>query len=285
MTQMPQYGQRSQPDAAPECPRHPGVRAVDYCKRCHRPMCAQCAIPTEVRSICVDCSQTLRRRVSASTPVVTYAVMIICAALYVLGWVSPVAERALTFAPVLGYSQPWRFLTTAFLHANIWHIAFNMLALYWVGRAVEPVLGHWRFAVLYVLSAVGGSWAVLAWTFVDTGMWLTATVGASGAVFGVFAAIFVLQRSVGADTRAILVLLGINLFYGFITAGVSWQAHLGGLLTGLLVTWVYTRSARSARALGAKARERRDMVISALMTVGLTALVAATYWGVLAVHG
>ena len=93
---MPSYGQRSDPRAAPECPRHPGVRSVDYCKRCNRPMCVDCAIPTEVRSICVDCSSSKKgwmrspsRAAAAGAPVVTYAMMAVCVLMYALTWVSP----------------------------------------------------------------------------------------------------------------------------------------------------------------------------------------------------
>lgn len=277
MSGIPQYGQRSEPSAAPECPRHPGVRAVDYCKRCNRPMCAECAIPTEVRSICVDCARRVRRRVPSGSPVVTLGIIAACVLIYVIGWVSPAAERAFVFAPVVGYYQPWRFLTTAFLHASLWHIGFNMLALYWVGRSLEGVMGHWRFAALYVLSAVGGSLAVLLWCFVDPSTWQTATVGASGAVFGLFAAVFVLQRLNGVDTTSVLVLLGINLVYGFITPGISWQAHVGGLVTGLLVSWAFTLLARPRRGMTARAQTRVTVVATAAMALVLAGLVAGTY--------
>lgn len=274
---MPRYGQRSDPGAAPDCPRHPGVRAVDYCKRCHRPMCAQCRVPTEVRAICVDCARENRLRRTTRTPVVTYGIIAACVVLYLVGTVSQQAERAFVFAPVLGYEQPWRFLTTAFLHASVLHILFNMLALYWVGRAIEPALGHWRFAVLYLLSAVGGSAAVLAWCFVQPATWMTATVGASGAVFGLFAAVFVLQRTSGADTTSVLVLLAVNLVYGFIQSGISWQAHLGGLLTGLAVTWVFVRLARPRRGVTPRRQEQQAGMVAALMAVAMVALVAGVY--------
>ncbi|WP_043534604.1 rhomboid family intramembrane serine protease [Actinomyces polynesiensis] len=277
MSGIPQYGQRSEPTAAPECPRHPGVRAVDYCKRCKRPMCAACAIPTEVRSICVDCAQQVRRRVPTGSPVVTTGIIVACAVVYAIGWVSPALERALMFAPVLGYHQPWRFLTTAFLHASLWHIGFNMLALYWVGRSLERVMGHWRFAVLYVLSAVGGSLAVLLWCFVQPSTWMTATVGASGAVFGLFAAVFVLQHLSGADTTSVLVLLGINLVYGLITPGISWQAHVGGLVTGLVVAWVFARLARPRRGMTERTQTRLTVGAAVAMALVLAGLVSVTY--------
>jgi len=159
---MPSYGQRSDPRAAPECPRHPGVRSVDYCKRCNRPMCVDCAIPTEVRSICVDCSSSKKgwmrspsRAAAAGAPVVTYAMMAICVLMYALTWVSPALTSSLALVPAQLMAHPWTILTGAFLHGGLLHILFNMLSLYWVGRAIEPVMGWWRFLTVYLVSALG----------------------------------------------------------------------------------------------------------------------------------
>ena len=281
MTEMPRYGQRSDGNVVPECPRHPDVPSIDYCKRCNRPMCQACAIPTEVRSICVDCAQELRRRIPRSAPIVTYSIVAACVAIYLIGWVSPVFERALMFAPVLGYREPWRFLTTAFLHASLWHIGFNMLALYWVGRPIENTLGRWRFIALYILSAVGGSLAVLLWVFAEPQSWLMPTVGASGAVFGLFGAVFVLQRISGNDTRAVVILLGVNLIYGFITPGISWQAHVGGLLTGLALTWVMSRFAKPVAGRTERSQETQSALVVSAIAVGMCAVIAGTYWALL----
>lgn len=274
---MPTYGQRSNPNAAPDCPRHPGARSIDYCKRCNRPMCVDCAIRTEVRSICVDCAGRSKRQLSARGPVVTNAIIAVCVVLFALGFIAPAIDRLLLFTPGSGYLQPWRFLTTAFLHSGLIHIAFNMLALFWVGRPLEVALGHWRFAALYILSAIGGSWAVLAWGVVQPSTLLTATVGASGAVFGLFGAIFLLQREAGLDTRSVAVLVGVNLLYGFIASGVSWQAHLGGLIAGLAVTWVYLRIGRPRPGVTARAQERKAIWTTLGMFVALAGLVALTY--------
>ena len=161
---MPSYGQRSDPRAAPDCPRHPGVRSVDYCKRCNRPMCVDCAIPTEVRSICVDCTSSKKRwmgsasrAAAAGTPVVTYAMMAICVLMYAVTFLVPSTKLSLALVPAWLMSHPWTVITGAFLHGGIMHILFNMLSLYWVGRAIEPVLGRWRFLTLYLVSALGGS--------------------------------------------------------------------------------------------------------------------------------
>ena len=204
---MPSYGQRSDPRAAPDCPRHPGVRSVDYCKRCNRPMCVDCAIPTEVRSICVDCTSSKKRwmgsasrAAAAGAPVVTYAMIAICVLMYAVTSFEPSTKVDLALLPATLMSRPWTVLTGAFLHGGIMHILFNMLSLYWVGRAIEPVLGRWRFLTLYLVSALGGSAFIIAWCLIQPSEIFVSTVGASGAVFGLFGAVFVLQRLGGANT-------------------------------------------------------------------------------------
>lgn len=168
--------------------------------------------------------------------------------------VFPGLVSALIFAPVIGYHQPYRFLTTAFLHANFLHIAVNMYALWIVGTYLERMLGRWRYLALYLVSAIGGSVAVLLLASQDASSWVTPVVGASGAVFGAFAAILIVLRRTGRDASQILVLVLINLVLGFVVAGISWQAHLGGLFTGLVLGSIYAfapvRSRRAASVLG-----------------------------------
>ena len=231
---MPSYGQRSDPRAAPNCPRHPGVRSVDYCKRCNRPMCVDCAISTEVRSICVDCTSSKKRwmrspsrAAAAGAPVVTYAMMATCVLMYVLTWLAPALTSSLALVPAWLMAHPWTILTGAFLHGGLLHILFNMLSLYWVGRAIEPVMGWWRFLTVYLVSALGGSAFIIAWCLIQPSEIYVSTVGASAAVFGLFGAVFVLQRLGGSDTTAILTLLGVNLVYGIMVSGISWQGHIG----------------------------------------------------------
>ena len=277
----PMYGQRSDPYAAPECPRHPGVRSVDYCKRCNRPMCAQCAVRTEVRSLCVECagkSGRFRAFASSSRPVITYGIIALCVVVYLVSFVSGNAfYRYMAFTPGAGYLEPWRFLTTSFLHANIGHIIFNMLSLYTVGRAIEPALRKWRFALLYLLSAVGGSLFVLAWGLIDPTTLVGVTVGASGAVFGMFAAVFVMQKTLGLDTRSILALLVINLVYGFLIPGISWQAHLGGMIAGAAATWVFIQVGRPRVGVTAKKQNRQSVIAGVVMVLVECALIALTY--------
>ena len=289
---LPSYGQRSDPRAAPDCPRHPGVRSVDYCKRCNRPMCVDCLIPTEVRSICVDCTSSKRgwvrqasRAAQMGAPVVTYAMMAICILMYLATWVFPSLKSSLALVPLFLMSRPWTILTGAFLHGGLLHILFNMLSLYWVGRAIEPVLGWWRFLTVYLVSALGGSAFILAWCLIQPSEILVGTVGASGAVFGLFGAVFVLQRLGGADTTPILTLLGINLVYGFLASGISWQAHIGGAVAGVAATWVLARLARPRPGITEAAQNRRQLLVALGMIAGIVALNALVFRLLVEVHG
>ena len=289
---MPSYGQRSDPRAAPDCPRHPGVRSVDYCKRCNRPMCVDCAIPTEVRSICVDCASPKRgwaRRASrvgaAGAPVVTYSMMAICVLMYVVTSVSPSLKASLSLVPATLASRPWTILTGAFLHHDFMHILFNMLSVYWVGRAIEPVMGRWRFLTLYLVSALGGSAFILAWCLIQPSEIFVSTVGASGAVFGLFGAVFVLQRLGGSDTTLILVLLGISLVRGFTASGISWQGHIGGAIAGVAATWVLARLARPCAGVTEAAQNRRQALAAFGMIAGMVALNSLVFRLLVEVYG
>ena len=289
---LPSYGQRSDPRAAPDCPRHPGARSVDYCKRCNRPMCVDCLIPTEVRSICVDCTSSKRgwvrqasRAAQMGAPVVTYAMMAICILMYLATWVFPSLKSSLALVPLFLMSRPWTILTGAFLHGGLLHILFNMLSLYWVGRAIEPVLGWWRFLTVYLVSALGGSAFILAWCLIQPSELFVGTVGASGAVFGLFGAVFVLQRLGGADTTPILTLLGINLVYGFLASGISWQAHIGGAVAGVAATWVLARLARPRSGITEAAQNRRQLLVVLGMIAGIVALNALVFRLLVEVYG
>ena len=247
----------SPPDQAPVCPRHPDRVAYVRCQRCDRPTCPQCQVPSAVGVHCVDCarrSATSRRGARSllggrlvSDALVTKGLIIACVTIYLAQMAAPALGVRLAFVPAVASSQPWRFITTAFLHASLMHLAFNMWALWVLGSALEPVLGRWRFAALYALSAVGGS-AMIYWLSSPTSSsWWGLTVGASGAVFGLFAALFIIQRRFGRDTTTIVVLLALNLVISFLGAGISWQGHLGGLATGALVATLYAWAPRDKR--------------------------------------
>ena len=247
-----------QPAELPVCPRHPDRVTYVRCQRCGRPACPQCQVPSAVGVHCVDCVRRARssRRGARSLlggravtdALVTKILVVACVAVYLIQLTHQPLENRFAFVPAAAISEPWRFVTTAFLHASLWHLAFNMWALWVLGSALEPVLGRWRFAALYVLSAVGGS-TMIYWLASPTApaSWLTSTVGASGAVFGLFAALFIIQRRFGRDTSAIVGLLVLNLAISFIGANISWQGHLGGLVTGAIVAALYAWAPRNRR--------------------------------------
>nr|WP_241740213.1 rhomboid family intramembrane serine protease [Microbacterium invictum] len=158
--------------------------------------------------------------------------------------------------------QPWRLLTVTLVHASIWHVALNMLALWALGRSLEPLLGRWRFLALYLLSAIGGSVLV---ALLAPGTWV---VGASGAVWGLLGAMFIIGRHIGANVTAIAVLLGLNLVITFLPgSNISWQAHIGGGLVGLLVGFIFART----RALR---QQKLQVWLLVATAVGLLALLA-----------
>jgi membrane associated rhomboid family serine protease len=138
----------------------------------------------------------------------------------------------------------WRLITATFLHERLLHLLFNMYALWIIGPQLERMLGYVRFVALYVTCALAGSVAVL---------WFTApnvpTLGASGAIYGLFGAAFLIARARGGDLTAWAVLLGLNLVITFAVPNISWQGHLGGLVAGLLLGVVFAHAPRRHRDL------------------------------------
>jgi membrane associated rhomboid family serine protease len=251
------------------CYRHPDRQSFVLCQRCLRTICPECQTQAAVGVICPECladqqkAQTPAQRkaerrwarpramtATDSRPLVTYAIIGITALAFLVGLIPGVGEtvqNALLFwGPSLypeltGTFEPWRLLTAALVHAGFWHVGLNMLALWMIGRSLEPLLGHGRFLVLYLLGALGGSVAVALLSFT------TPVVGASGAIFGLFGALIVIGRHIGANIAGIAIILVINLVIGFIPGfNVSWQAHVGGLVVGALVGLIYART-RSVR--------------------------------------
>ena len=253
MSEQPSY-----PDAVapvPVCPRHPDRESYVRCQRCMRPTCPECQRPAAVGIQCVDCvaegAKTVRQGRTVfggaptdGRPLATMTLIGICLVVFVAQYAVPGFQDRIAFVPALAQSEPWRFLTSAFAHGGITHIAFNMYALWVMGSYLEPMLGRARFVAIYLLSALGGSVMYLLLSTPPTaaqiatgdyGMWWTGAVGASGAVFGLFGAFLVLQRRLGRSSAGMYVIIGINAVIGFVIPGIAWQAHLGGLLTGAAV--------------------------------------------------
>ncbi|WP_367183092.1 rhomboid family intramembrane serine protease [uncultured Cellulomonas sp.] len=209
-------------------------------------------------------------RVRDGRPVVTLTIVALCVVSYVLQRVDPSWTARWIFAPYLGLAEPWRFVTAAFLHSpsSLLHIAFNMYALWIVGPYLEATLGRARFVALYLLAAIGGQVGVtLLAAPVPDGGWVTGVVGASGAVFGLFGAVLVVLRRLGGDARQILVFLAINAVLGFVLPGIAWQAHLGGLLTGLALGAAFAHAPRERRAVWGVAATVGVAVLLVVLTV------------------
>ncbi|PPF79689.1 hypothetical protein C5B96_11685 [Subtercola sp. Z020] len=277
------------------CYRHPDRQSYILCQRCGKTVCPECSVQAAVGVHCVDCARNARsggqytrrpalvraaRSMSRSSgnPIVTYAIIAVTVFVFVLQLIPALGvTSALQFAgayvqPDAGYAvglQPWRLLTYALVHTpfsitspfSILHILFNMYSLFIFGRILEPMVGHLRFLALYLIAAIGGAVAVDLLTDPGAGV-----IGASGAIFGLMAAFFIIARRLGGNTSQLVVLVVLNLAIGFLVPGISWQAHIGGLVAGALVGLIYIET-----------RQRQRQPVQVLLTAAVfVVLVAVT---------
>jgi membrane associated rhomboid family serine protease len=228
---------------------------------------------------CVECVQagarTIRQprtrfggRQRSATPVVTYALIAVNVAAFIMQMTSGGLEKQLTLWPWgVAEGQFYRLVTSAFLHYGAAHLLLNMWALYVVGPPLEMSLGRLRFGALYALSGLGGSVLVYLLSPLNS-----ATAGASGAIFGLFGATFVVARRLTLDVRWVVAVIAINLAFTFVAPAVSsqrisWQGHVGGLVTGGLVAAAYVYPPK----------ERRNL-IQAVVTILVLAVFAVLIW-------
>jgi membrane associated rhomboid family serine protease len=149
------------------------------------------------------------------------------------------------FGPAVAHGDWWRLGTSAFLHASLLHIGFNMLALLWFGEPVERYLGHVRFALVYLAAGIAGSAGALVASP------LSVTVGASGAIFGILGAMLIIQwQQTGTLAGPALTLILINLAFTFAVPNISYGGHIGGLIGGILATLALSRFGRGHAAYG-----------------------------------
>jgi membrane associated rhomboid family serine protease len=231
------------------CYRHPNRETGVSCSNCGRPICPDCMTATPVGMRCPECARqktpvrTMRNMYA--DPIATYVLIGINVLMYVGllasgGSGGRVYEDFVTISlaqgssgDLIGVSQGelWRLVTGGFLHSpsNPIHILFNMYALYWLGTMLEPLLGHVRFVALYFAALLAGSFGALV-----TADATQATVGASGAVFGLMAAAFVFQHSRGIDPlrSGLGFVMGLNLVLTFLIPGLSIGGHIGGIVGG-----------------------------------------------------
>ena len=223
---------------------------------------------------CVECVRADARTVRAprthfggrqhsNTPVITYSLIAVNVLMFILQTASRDLESELTLGSrAVADGDLYRLVTSAFLHFGVTHLLFNMWALYVVGPPLEMSLGRLRFGTLYALSALGGSVLVYLLSPLNA-----ATAGASGAVFGLFGATFVVGRRLNLDVRWVVALIAINLVITFVIPGISWQGHVGGLVTGALIAAAYAYAPR----------ERRNLV-QAGVTVAVVVLFTVLIW-------
>ena len=268
------------PGAAPAvCARHPDRPTGLACTRCGRPACVECLREASVGYQCVDCVDEGRRgqrrgvtiagAEPGGRPVVTSVLVALNVAVF--AWTAATAgsigrnDRAplfqdWTLTPVaVADGEWWRLVTGGFLHYGPIHLLFNMMALWVIGRSVEPALGPGRYLAVYLVSLLGGSAAVMLLSAPGADV-----AGASGAVFGLMGALAVLLRKLRFPLGQVGGLIAINLAITFLLPGISVAGHLGGLATGAVAT---------AALVYAPAQRRGPVQAAAL--VGLAVLLVA----------
>ncbi|MBA3864945.1 MAG: rhomboid family intramembrane serine protease [Solirubrobacterales bacterium] len=231
------------------CYRHPDRETAVSCSSCGRPICPDCMTPTPVGMRCPECmrQQTKVIRNPTGTPgqfsafPATMVLIAINIVVYLIeiahggGGIGEQSTRTLydlggLFGPSVAEGDWWRLLTSGFVHVSPLHIGFNMFLLYFLGRLLEPALGTPRFVAVYFASLLAGSFGVM---LLDPNV---VSAGASGAIFGLAGATFVIARGRGMDAIAgeIGFLIVFNLVFTFAAANISVGAHLGGLVGGVI---------------------------------------------------
>jgi membrane associated rhomboid family serine protease len=262
------------------CYRHPDRETGVSCSSCARPICTDCMTPTPVGMRCPECAKQKTKIKTAATiyhavPRVTYAII----ALNALAFVAQMATGAgspggnlyrsgdayvqgVLFGPLVDAGEWWRLLTAGFLHDGPLHILLNMVGVYFLGQLLEPSLGPVRFAALYLASVLAGSFGALLLQPE------AATIGASGGVFGLLGAAFVIMRSRGIDPMqsGIGPILILNLVITFAYPGISIGGHLGGLAGGVLGAFAI---------LAAEKRRSTPLAVGACAAIGAVAVAGA----------
>lgn len=246
------------------CYRHPDRETFVKCQRCGRPICGQCQTIAPVGVHCPECVREARGSLAQSArpvgrrfanivrpsngrPIVTYTIIALCLVVYLAQYLTGNTNSHLTtalwYAPIQTATQPYRMLTSIFIHESPLHVLLNMYSLFLVGPALESMLGRVRYLALFLVAGFGGSVGVLL-----IGSPQVAVLGASGAIFGLFGAYFLIARRLGGNATQFLVVIVLNLVIGFIPGfGIAWQAHVGGLITGLAIAFVYLETRSQAR--------------------------------------
>ncbi|GGR68063.1 MULTISPECIES: rhomboid family intramembrane serine protease [Streptomyces] len=258
--------------SAPGCYRHPDRETGVRCTRCERPICPECMVSASVGFQCPDCvrggagegpaPQASRPRtlaggtVTADPRLLTKILIGINLAMFVAIKADPsflydvvlyggLPEKPFTPTSGVAGGEWYRFVSSMFAHEQYWHIGFNMLSLWWVGGPLEAALGRARYLAVYLVSGLAGG--ALTYLLADPA---AASLGASGALYGLFGATAVLMRRLNYDMRPVIALLVINLIFTFNgSLHIAWQAHIGGLVAGVVTGYAMVHAPRERRAL------------------------------------
>ncbi|WP_164493175.1 rhomboid family intramembrane serine protease, partial [Streptomyces sp. ADI96-02] len=259
-------------EAVPTCYRHPDRETGIRCTRCERPICTECMVSASVGFQCPECvregsgtghhpaasrPRTLAGGSIAADPRLITKILI-GVNLVVFLVVAAAGTKLLDDLTLVGRAwapsptggsvegvaegQWYRLVTSMFLHQEVLHIAFNMLGLWWLGGPLEAALGRVRYLALYLLSGLAGSALTYLIAAPNQG-----SLGASGAVFGLLGATAVLMRRMNYDLRPVLVLLALNLLFTFTWGGIAWEAHVGGLVAGIVIAIGMVHAPRERR--------------------------------------
>lgn len=256
----------------PTCYRHQDRETGIRCTRCARPICPECMISASVGFQCPECvrsgsgtghaptaaqPRTLAGGTVAADPRLITKILVGLNLAVFLVQLS-VGDRftdsfdliGRAYVPLLGSvegvaeGQWYRLVTAMFLHGSYIHIAFNMLSLWWIGGPLEAALGRARYIALYGVSGLAGS--ALTYLIAEPNQ---PSLGASGAIFGLFGATAILMRRLNYDMRPVIALLVINLIFTFGWSNIAWEAHIGGLVGGVLIGYAMVHAPRERRAL------------------------------------
>ena len=283
----------------PTCYRHPDRETGLACSECGRPICTECMTAAPVGLRCPDHAGSNVRRgprvgggsrfVVPRTPLrgtealVTKALIAINVAIYVVtaaqggGLNAPggtLWDKMILWGPFVKHGDWWRLITAAFLHASVVHIAFNMLALWWIGAPVENYLGRARYIGLYLVGGLAGS----AGALVNSPT--VPVVGASGAIFAILGAMLILEwqatgRLGGQAMTLIVINLALNFAFNGAGGNIAIGGHIGGLIGGILATLAFARWGKGHAAYG-----KLGLAGIAGLVAVAAASVAIAYWKV-----
>ncbi|MFC8532807.1 rhomboid family intramembrane serine protease [Streptomyces sp. NPDC057249] len=260
------------PEGPVRCYRHPDRETAVRCVRCDRPICPDCMVDASVGFQCPACvrqgsgtghgasaarPRTLAGGVVAADPrLITKILLGINLAVFVAVLADDsLLDRLMLLGRANFYfggppegiaeGQWYRLVTSMFLHQEVLHIAFNMLGLWWLGGPLEAKLGRIRFLALYLLSGLAGG-ALTYWLAEPN----QPSLGASGAIYGLLGATAVLMRRLNYDMRPVIAIFVLNLIITFNPwGGIAWQAHVGGLIAGVLIGIGMVHAPRNRRDL------------------------------------